>query len=222
MGSHLPFFTERRFRRELIEATARHLAGEGADPEAICSQVVGAALYRHYTELRRWNVRTSLVGPGTAAEIVSRHYGESLAAWPLIDPGDRSLVDVGSGAGFPGLVLAAACSRLEITLVESRERKWLFLKTAARRAGLSCRCLNARVGRRLPADLPGDIDLVTCRALATPPEFFELFSDHAPQLRFLVWSGKDRPELPTRCRIRREIRLAGSRRRRILEICFAG
>src|SRR5438270_1152392 len=98
------------------------------------------ALFAHYRELALWNRRTNLIGPGTAGEILARHYGESLAALPLLPPGSRRGLDLGSGAGFPGLVLAAAVPELEMTLVEARERKWAFLSAAVRKAALSCRC----------------------------------------------------------------------------------
>ncbi|HUF78495.1 MAG TPA: RsmG family class I SAM-dependent methyltransferase, partial [Thermoanaerobaculia bacterium] len=72
-----------------------------------------AALYAHYQELRRWSPALSLIGPAAAGDVVERHYGESLAGVPLLPAGARVLVDVGSGAGFPGFVLAAACPELE-------------------------------------------------------------------------------------------------------------
>ncbi len=79
-------------------------------PEPLGDKAVGA-LFAHYQELARWNRRTNLIGPGTAREILARHYGESLAALPLVPAGAgiaRVGLDLGSGAGFPGLVLAAA------------------------------------------------------------------------------------------------------------------
>ena len=212
----LPSFTEERFCQRLAEI-ARDLRLHPPDLAA-----AGPALYRHYVELQRWNPRVSLVGPGTAGDVLSRHYGESLAALALIEPGDRAVVDVGSGAGFPGLVLAAARPAMEVTLLEPRERKWLFLKTAVRRSGLSCRCLQARVGGSLPGSLPEKLDLVTCRALALSPRFFRLFGRHSPGVRFLIWYGEGEPELPASFEVRREVPLAGSRRRRILEICGPG
>ncbi len=224
----LPSLTEARFRQQLTEAVRDSSLSRDRRPPLDLDSL-GPVLYRHYLELRRWNPRVSLVGPGTAGEVLHRHYGESLAGLDLIGPGDRRLVDVGSGAGFPGLVLAAARPALDVTLLEPRERKWLFLQTAVRKSGLSCRCLNARVGRTLPGTLPAGVDLVTCRALALWPEFFELFHRHSPRARFLVWHGEGRPELPPPLggpggssqsfAVRREIPLAGSRRRRILEIC---
>lgn len=230
MGSKLPEITEDQFRGRLAAAVPRldedAPGGNALDAAAPGTESVGtvisdravAGLYRHYTELRRWNPRVSLVGPGTAGDLVGRHYGESLAALPLVRAEDRTLVDVGSGAGFPGLILAVARESLSATLIEPRQKKWLFLKSAVRKIGLSCQCLNARVAGVLPAGLPDDVDLVTCRALKMPPEIFGLFYRHSPRVRFLLWHGEGLPEIPRPLLVRRQWRLSGSYRRRILEI----
>ncbi len=206
MGSQLPFLSEAEFRRRLHQFLP-----------AGCPGSTSEILYSHYLELRRWNPRLSLVGPGTAEEVVERHYGESLAALTLLRSRDRSLLDIGSGAGFPGLVLAAAQPTLGVTLVEPRERKWAFLKTAIRRCGLSSRCLNVRVGRPLPQELPCPIDVVTCRALTISQSLVEALLEGSPRLRLLLWYGIGQPDLPD-CSVVREIALFGSKRRRILEI----
>ncbi len=206
MGSQLPFLNETQFRQRVLNVS----------PD--CPAAVLGTLYAHYIELRRWNRRLSLVGPGTAQEVVERHYGESLAALPLILPSDRSLLDVGSGAGFPGLVLAAALPSVSVTLVEPRERKWAFLRTAARCCGLSSQCLNVRVERPLSKDLPCEIDVVTCRAVSLSPSLLETLCEGFQRFRFLLWCGAKRPELPDVCRVEREVALVGSSRRRILEI----
>ncbi len=216
MGSQLPPFTETRFCRELARISPVEL------PESVLH-----ALYLHYLELRRWNPRLSLVGPGTASEILLRHYGESLAALPLIRTTDRNLVDLGSGGGFPGLVLAAACPALpgcalRVTLVESKERKWAFLRTVIRRSGLSCDCLNARVGRPLPGEFPHEIDVVTCRALMISPGLLEALCERSPRARYLFWLGEATPQLPAGLRASRELPLAESLHRRILEVCRVG
>ena len=114
---------------------AAGIAALSPEPLAAPAQ---AALYAHYLELRRWNERLGLIGPGTADEVLVRHFGESLAALPLIPRSARQGLDLGSGGGFPGLVLAAARPNLQMTLVEARERKWAFLIAAARRASLPC------------------------------------------------------------------------------------
>ncbi len=207
MGSRLPALTEAQFLRRLHPFLP-----------ASCPETARARLYVHYCELERWNPRLSLVGPGTAGEVVERHYGESLAALPLIRPSDRSLLDIGAGAGFPGLVLAAVRPDLQVTLTEPRDRKWAFLMTAIRRCALSSQCLNVRVGQPLSPELPRTIDVVTCRAVAVSPRLIETLLESSPQARFLLWCGATVPELPGGSRIVQKVVLAGSKHRRILEI----
>jgi 16S rRNA (guanine(527)-N(7))-methyltransferase RsmG len=187
-------------------------------PEILDSRAE-AALYLHYQELSRWNQRLSLIGPGTVDEIIERHYGEALAALPLVPHAARTGLDIGSGAGFPGLVLAAARLDLEMVLAEARERKWAFLAAAARRASLPCRCLNVRVGAPLPAGLPERLDVVTARALKLGPEVLAALAGRlGADGRILLWVGEEDPELPPELSPSGSIKLAGSRTRRILQL----
>lgn len=178
------------------------------------------ALFQHYDELRRWSSHTSLIGPGTLDQVLERHYGESLAALPLLRATDQSLVDVGSGAGFPGWILAAARPGSRVTLVEPRSKKIAFLRSATLKSGLSCNCLGARVGPQLPQGLPGKIDVVTCRALKMSTDILGLVAGRYPGVRFLLWQGGGEPALPTGMKIQQEVALPGSRRRRILDVSF--
>lgn len=176
------------------------------------------ALFAHYQELRRWAPALSLVGPGAGSEIVERHYAEAFAALPLLAPEAKNLVDVGSGAGFPGFVLAAARPDLAVTLVEPRTRRWSFLAQASRRAALNCRCLDVRVAAPLPEGLPDRIDIVTLRALRPDAILSPLAERLAPNAQILLWAGASDPELPQGFALGREVQLAGSRVRRLLEI----
>lgn len=187
-------------------------------PEPLPDAAVDA-LYAHYQELSRWNQRLSLIGPGTAGEILARHYGEALAALPLVPREARQGLDIGSGAGFPGLVLAAARPGLEMTLAEAREKKWAFLLAAARRAALPCRCLNVRVGAPLPAGLPASLDVVTARALKLEPEVLGALAERlGPDGRILLWIGEEDPDLPPELSPSGWIKLEGSAKRRILQV----
>lgn len=187
-------------------------------PEPLSDRSV-EALYAHYQELSLWNQRLSLIGPGTADEILERHYGEALAALPLVSREARVAVDVGSGAGFPGIVLAAARPGLEMTLVEARERKWSFLLAAARKASLPCRGLNARVVVPLPPGLPESIDVVTARALKLGPDVLAALAGRlAENGRVLLWAGEHDPELPPELTPGGSVRLEGSEKRRILSL----
>ena len=191
---------------------------QACSPEPL-SAGAAQALYSHYQELSRWNQRLSLVGPGTVGEIVTRHYGEALAALPLVPLAARHGLDIGSGAGFPGLVLAAARPGLSVTLVEAQERKWAFLATAARRASLPCPCLNVRVSLPLPAGLPESLDLVTVRALKLGPDLLAALAGRLePGGRILLWVGEDDPDLPPELQPSASIRLPGSRTRRVVQL----
>lgn len=208
MPFSLPLLSRDAFAIEL----ARH------SPEPLSPRAV-EALHAHYQELSLWNQRLSLIGPGTASEIVGRHYGESLAALPLLPPRAEAGLDLGSGAGFPGIVLAAARPGLAMTFVEAREKKWAFLLAAIRRASLPCTALNVRVGSPLPAGLPARLDLVTSRALKLDSGMLdalaERLSDHGC---LLLWVGGEDPELSPGLSVDGSVRLPGSERRRILRL----
>jgi 16S rRNA (guanine527-N7)-methyltransferase len=208
----MPFALPPIDRGQLAEGLAR------LSPEPLDDWTVDALLV-HYRELSVWNQRLSLIGPGTLGEILERHYGESLAALPLVPPDARHGLDIGSGAGFPGLVLAAARPALEMTLVEARERKWAFLAAAARKASLPCRCLNVRVESPLPAGLPASLDVVTARALKLEPDVLGALAERlGPEGRILLWVGEEAPPLSTNLEPGRSVRIPGSRSRRILEL----
>jgi 16S rRNA (guanine527-N7)-methyltransferase len=81
-------------------------------------------------EVWRWNARINLTGAGSPEELVLKHFLDSLAVLPWLPPGP-SLADLGAGAGFPGLVLKLARPEMELTLVESRGKKAVFLRYLA-------------------------------------------------------------------------------------------
>ena len=94
-----------------------------------------SALAEYLSELDRWRRRVNLTGNLTADEL-SDHTLEALVGSNLILHGER-VVDIGSGAGFPGLPLAIARPDLSMTLVEPRGKRAAFLRHAARHLGLS-------------------------------------------------------------------------------------
>ncbi len=181
------------------------------------------ALFAHYEELRRWNPTLNLIGPGTVDGILDRHFGESFAALPWVQRLEGEALDLGSGAGFPALPLAALVPGLRFTLVESRQRKCAFLRLAARRGALPLECLDVRVSLPLPAALPERLVLVTARALKLPPELLSaLGSRLTMEGRILLWVGREEPPLPSDLAIRGELPLEGSEHRRILDVRRSG
>ncbi|HXE92067.1 MAG TPA: 16S rRNA (guanine(527)-N(7))-methyltransferase RsmG [Terriglobales bacterium] len=113
--------------------------------------------------LLRWNQRVNLTAVRDPEQIVTRHFGESLfAARHLLTPADTSTaIDVGSGAGFPGLPLKIYAPALRLTLIESHARKSAFLREVIRALGL----VDATVFHGRAQDFPARADLVTLRAV---------------------------------------------------------
>jgi 16S rRNA (guanine527-N7)-methyltransferase len=168
--------------------------------------------------LREWAPKVDLIGPGAVGELFQRHYAEGLAPLPWLPSGPFRLLDLGSGAGFPGFVLAAARPDATVFLVEPRAKKRAFLQAAARRAGLEIRCLDARVSRSTTDELPAQIDIVTVRALRLDPDSYAALADRlAPAARALFWSGSSPIDLPSVFEPARVLHLASSRGRYLRE-----
>src|SRR3984885_11775571 len=86
--------------------------------------------------LLKWNARTNLTAIREPEEIVRRHFGESLFAARHIPVETKTLLDFGSGAGFPGLPIAVLRPKIQVTLAESQNKKSTFLREAVRTLGL--------------------------------------------------------------------------------------
>jgi 16S rRNA (guanine527-N7)-methyltransferase len=111
--------------------------------------------------LRKWQRSINLVGPRTLDDLWNRHFTDSAQLLPLIPPNARVLVDFGSGAGFPGLVLAIL-GVAEVHLIESDQRKSTFLREVARATGTPVTVHAKRIEQVTP--FPADV--VSARALA--------------------------------------------------------
>jgi 16S rRNA (guanine527-N7)-methyltransferase len=124
-------------------------------------------LVRYVSVLDRWRQRINLIGPANLNDIWTRHVLDSAQVFPLLgeSPSSSSLVDFGSGAGFPGLVLSCI-SGLPITLVDSDQRKAVFLREAARHAGVDVRVIPERFDKALQNVAFGKFQFVTGRAVA--------------------------------------------------------
>lgn len=130
--------------------------------------------------LRNWQKTINLVAPRTLEETWHRHFADSAQLYALIPASARRLVDLGSGAGFPGLVLAImaagdpARAGLKVALVESDTRKAAFLREVARTLGIAVDIIPARIESEKIRAMVERIDCVTSRALAPLPRLFEL------------------------------------------------
>jgi 16S rRNA (guanine527-N7)-methyltransferase len=118
--------------------------------------------------LLTWQQRINLIGPATVASVWDRHVCDSLQLLPLIPPGARSLAELGSGAGIPGLILAMATG-MEAHLYESNGKKAAFLREAARQTGTRAIIHNVRLESLHGAAGVPKVDCVVARALAPLP-----------------------------------------------------
>lgn len=117
--------------------------------------------------LRKWQKSTNLVAPSTLANIWTRHFADSaqiLEHFPTID----TWADLGSGAGFPGMVLAICLKdhpSARVHLIESDQRKVAFLRAVSRETGAPAEIHLGRIEQQLPL-LAGEVAGVSARALA--------------------------------------------------------
>jgi 16S rRNA (guanine527-N7)-methyltransferase len=123
--------------------------------------------------LLRWQDRINLVGPATLADVWRRHIVDSVQLWPQWPADARSLVDLGSGAGLPGLLLAVMGAPI-VHLIESDRRKAAFLREAARACGAAVQVH----AQRIQAVPPLNADVITARALAPLDELLPLALPH--------------------------------------------
>ena len=125
----------------------------------------------HYEALiRQWQKAINLIANSTLEQIWTRHLLDSAQLWTLIQqlPGDKRLIDLGSGGGLPGIVLAIAGA--EVTMIESDARKGIFLRETARELGLShVTVITDRVEKIKNIAAP----FVTARALAPLKQLVE-------------------------------------------------
>jgi len=89
-------------------------------------------LEQHWELLKSWNRRLNLTAITKEEEAVTRHYAESLFAGVQLPVGELKIADIGSGAGFPGVPIAVVRPECRVTLVESAQRKAVFLREATR------------------------------------------------------------------------------------------
>jgi 16S rRNA (guanine527-N7)-methyltransferase len=111
----------------------------------------------------KWNARINLTAIREPSEIVQRHFGESLfAAKSLLDQKLlHTAIDLGSGAGFPGVPFALLAPEVQVTLIESQQKKATFLKELVRALGLG----NVKVFGDRAEGYSGTADLVMLRAV---------------------------------------------------------
>jgi len=141
--------------------------------------------------LEKWSKAINLVSPSTLAESKNRHFEDSLQLLPLIPENAKTLIDIGSGAGFPGLVLAIARTTLEVHLVESDQKKCAFLSTVSRETFTPVIIHNERVQN---VDITKiNPDIITARALASLTDLLSLtlpWTERNPEITLIFPKGE--------------------------------
>lgn len=121
-----------------------------------------AARFEAYLHLLlRWNARTNLTSIREEDGVLRRHFVESIACARALPAGTRTLLDFGSGAGFPGIPMALCRSEIAVTLAESQGKKAAFLREAIRTLNIP----TATVHAARAEILAGTFDCVTLRAV---------------------------------------------------------
>ena len=122
-----------------------------------CKGLIADRLEAYLSLLEQWNRKVNLTGLRGREEILRDLFAESFLASPLLDEQDGPLLDVGSGAGFPGMALKIYRPELTVYLLEPRRKRATFLETVRRRLGLEG---VAVICKRLEECRPGDLGLV--------------------------------------------------------------
>lgn len=117
----------------------------------------------------------NLVSRTARSELMSRHVPESVAVARLLPVGSARLLDVGSGGGFPGLVIALVRPELDVHLLDATAKKTAFLRATAADLGVTVTVHTGRAEELARSELGGSFDLVTARAVA-------------PLVRLLPWT----------------------------------
>ncbi len=152
--------------RELLRRAA---AEYGVTLEAVALERLDA----YAALLCEWNERMNLTGITDPYGIAVKHFLDSLTLSPLVPP-DATLIDVGTGAGFPAIPVAIAREDVRVTLLDSLQKRLTFLTCVCDTLGLSCRTVHARAedGGQNPA-LRESFDVATARAVAALPTLCE-------------------------------------------------
>ena len=168
-------------------------------------------------ELLFWNRRVNLISMKSPLDIPVKHFTDSLTLAEFVPDGSR-LLDIGTGAGFPGMPLKILKPSISLTLVESNGRKVSFLKELARKLQVQAEILHSRV-EDLGEQYRGVFDIVVSRAGLRLRELLEAgVFFKAPGGKILAMKGRDSREeeaLPEGVINRLGIVLAGTRELRL-------
>ena len=150
--------------------------------------------------LKKWNKRINLTAIRKDKEIVIKHFLDSLTLFSCLKPYFQAL-DIGSGAGFPGIPLKIVLPSLQLTLVEARHKRVAFLKEIKRLLGLTdLTIVNAFLTPEVPILPPASFDVVMTRALAPAAEYIPLALPYVKKGGYiLLMQGRKREDVIELC-----------------------
>ena len=151
-------------------------------------------LERYADRLISWNRKLNLTAIRDPPELAEKHLIDSLALLPEV-AGAATLLDVGSGAGLPGIPLAIALPSLDVTCCDSVAKKMAFVKAVSAELGIRVRGVAARAGGEPEREGLPRAEVVVSRALADPARWLALAARYiAPGGRVLVTLGREGDE----------------------------
>lgn len=150
--------------------------------------LVSCEIYERLVEyqklLLKWNKSINLISPSTSDEIFERHILDSLQLLNFIKNKNVSIIDLGSGAGLPGIILSIAGVK-KVTLIESDARKAAFLLQASRLSDEKTEIINDRI-----ENISGlKCDIITSRAFASLEKIFAFAKNIALKDKYLLHKG---------------------------------
>jgi 16S rRNA (guanine527-N7)-methyltransferase len=141
--------------------------------------------------LKKWQVQINLVGEDTIPFLWERHIADSLQLRTYIGKGGKTVIDLGSGAGLPGLVLALAYPEYRVTLIESNGKKAAFLKEVARHSEISVQIIQERAEHVDSEPFRSADPIITSRAVAPLHRLLGLAAPFLQTGRALFHKGQD-------------------------------
>lgn len=149
-------------------------------------------LLRYFLELKRWSQKVNLIARGTGDEdILEKHFLDSLTILPFLNGKNPHLLDIGTGAGFPGLVCKVAMPELRVTLVEPRLKRVSFLRHIIRTLALEdIVVLECRVEDEVALPSEGGFSHICSRAVSDIKVFLGMCSRFAkPETKVICMKG---------------------------------
>jgi len=193
---HFQDFIESCFQETLESLCAQNVLSSERKPVVTSTKLEKLAQFVEL--LGAWTKKLDLVAPAAPETLIERHLADAFSAWALLSARgffQSASLDIGSGAGLPGLVFAILSEDSQFILCEPREKRVVFLQEAKRRLSLSCcQILNKRL-EALSAGEVKEVELYLFRALKPEPAYREhLSSICSPGSKIAFLTGSQQPD----------------------------